>query len=202
MGNFIGVVKTPITKRFEDPGTKRQAPRRASSKGTSPFHICSRPPRDDLEPCPIFKSTAHAFLIARGSKPALFGAASAPIPPSWASSQKKPEKTIKNVLKNGAKWRFFEGLKRHFAVPEADGAKSQPAILADFTSVESNCIEPAAAPEIGGRAPFFTRVGQAGKPDIRSRPSAAVRATSRGVLPSPRCATPLVKSANEGRNLP
>ena len=87
--------------------------------------------------------------------------------PSWASSQKNPEKTIKNVLKNGAKWRFFGGLERHFAVPAADGARSQPASLPDLTSVASGCIEPAAAPEIGGRAPFFTCVGQAFQPDIR-----------------------------------
>jgi hypothetical protein len=76
--------------------------------------------------------------------------------PSWASSQKNPEKTGKNVLKNGAKWRFFGGLKRHFAVPAADGARSQHANMQYFTSVASGCIEQAAAPEIGSRAPFFT----------------------------------------------
>ena len=144
---------------------------------------------------------------------------------SWAGSQKNPEKTVKNVLKNGAKWRFFGGLERHFAVPAADGARSQPAILQNLTSVASGCIEQAAAPEIGGRAPSFTCVGQAlGERSPRgtvharlldfaegdahavraklggeaaqlvSRPSAAARATSRGVLPSPGCATPLVKS--------
>ena len=62
-------------------------------------------------------------------------------------------------MENGAKWRFFEGLKRHFAVPEADGARSQPAILPDLTSVASGCIEPAAAPGIGGGAPVFWDVG-------------------------------------------
>ncbi len=86
--------------------------------------------------------------------------------PSWASSPKNSEKTIKNVLKNRAKWRFFGDLKRHFAVPAADSARSQPASLLDFTSVASACIEPPAAPEIGGRAPFFTGVDQAFQPDI------------------------------------
>ena len=66
--------------------------------------------------------------------------------PSWASSQKNPEKTGKNVLKNGAKWRFFGSLERHFAVPAADGARSQHDSLQDFRSVESGSIEPAAAP--------------------------------------------------------
>jgi len=32
-------------------------------------------------------------------------------------------------MENGAEWRFFEGLERHFAVPGADGAKAQPASL-------------------------------------------------------------------------
>ncbi len=69
-------------------------------------------------------------------------------------------------MQNGVDWRFFEGLERHFAVPGADGARSQPANLTDFTSVASGCIERAAAPETGGRAPFFTCVGQAFQPDI------------------------------------
>ncbi len=70
--------------------------------------------------------------------------------PSWAGTQKNPEKTIKNVLKNGAKWRFFGGPERHFAMPAADGLRSQISSLTDFTSMASDCIEPAAAPEIGG----------------------------------------------------
>ena len=73
-------------------------------------------------------------------------------------------------MENGAEWRFFEGLKRHFAVPGADGARSQPASLADLTSVASNCIEPASAPGNRSRAPFFTSPRrhpkrQAGGPD-------------------------------------
>ncbi len=62
-------------------------------------------------------------------------------------------------MKNGAKWRFFEGRKRHFAVPGADCARSQPTTLQDFTIVASACIEPAAAPGIGGGAPVFRDVG-------------------------------------------
>ncbi len=84
--------------------------------------------------------------------------------PSWASSQKNPEKTIKNVLKNGAKWRFFGGLERHFAVPAADGTRSQPASVTDFTSVASGCIEPAAAPEMAVERHFSPVVGQAFHP--------------------------------------
>ena len=60
------------------------------------------------------------------------------------------------MAENGA---FFEGLKRHFAVPGADGARSQPGSLPDLTSVESGCIEPPPAPGIGTGAPFFTDVG-------------------------------------------
>ncbi len=71
------------------------------------------------------------------------------------------------MLKNGAEWRFFGGLKRHFAMPAADGARSQPASLPAFTSVAWGCSEPAAAPEMGSRAPFFKGVGQAFQPDIR-----------------------------------
>jgi len=41
------------------------------------------------------------------------------------------------VMENGAKWRFFAGLERHFAVPGADGARSQPARMLDLTSVAS-----------------------------------------------------------------
>ncbi len=43
--------------------------------------IYCRPPRDDFEPCAIFKSTARPFAIGRGSKPALFGAACAQFAP-------------------------------------------------------------------------------------------------------------------------
>ena len=63
------------------------------------------------------------------------------------------------MLENGAKWRFFKGLKRHFAVSEADGASSQPASLPTLTSVEPGCIGPPPAPPIGSGAPFFTDVG-------------------------------------------
>ncbi len=83
---------------------------------------------------------------------------------------KLAEKPGKNRQKRDAKWRksrLFEGPKRHFALPGADGSRSQPAILTDFTSEASVWIELAAAPEIGGRAPFFTCVGQAFQPDIR-----------------------------------
>ncbi len=54
--------------------------------------------------------------------------------PSWATS-KKTERIVRKVMENGAKWRFFEGLKRHFAVPGADCARSQPASLPYLTSV-------------------------------------------------------------------
>ncbi len=79
--------------------------------------------------------------------------------PWWANSGKNPEKMVKNEMENGARWRFLEGLKRHFAVPGADGARSQPASLPDFTSVASDWIEPAAAPGSQSGAPFFTDVG-------------------------------------------
>ena len=63
------------------------------------------------------------------------------------------------MMKNGGKWRFFEGQSAIFAVPGADGARSQPVSLPDLTSVESDCIEPAPAPGIGSGAPFFTDLG-------------------------------------------
>ncbi len=87
-----------------------------------------------------------------------------------ALMEKLGEKPGQNREKRDAKWRqmaLFRGYRRHFAVPGSDGSRSQPASLTDFTSVASGCIEPAAAPEIGGRAPFFTCVGQAFQPDIR-----------------------------------
>src|SRR5271169_1821584 len=79
--------------------------------------------------------------------------------PRWESAQKNPENTVKNVMDNGGKWRFFEGQSAIFAVPGADGARSQPASLPDLTSVESGCIEPPSAPGIGRGAPFSTAVG-------------------------------------------
>jgi hypothetical protein len=79
--------------------------------------------------------------------------------PSGKSSPKNPEKIVQKVLENGAKWRFFEGQKRHFAEPGADDARSQTASLPDLTSVGSGCIEPPRAPEIGNRAPFLTDAG-------------------------------------------
>ena len=72
---------------------------------------------------------------------------------------KNPEKTVKKVMENGGKWRFFEGQSAIFAVPGADGPRSQPGSLPDLTSVESGCIEPGPAPGIGSGAPFFTAVG-------------------------------------------
>jgi hypothetical protein len=62
-------------------------------------------------------------------------------------------------MENGAEWRFFEGLERHFAVAEAAGARSQPASLQDLTSVASGWIEPAAEPGKCNGAPVFTDVG-------------------------------------------
>ncbi len=59
----------------------------------------------------------------------------------------------------GSKSTFFEGRKRHFAVPGADGARPQPASLPDLTSVGSGSIEPPVAPRKCSRAPFFTDVG-------------------------------------------
>jgi len=57
---------------------------------------------------------------------------------------------------NGEKWRFFEGLKRHFVVLRADCAKSQTANLPNVTSVESGCLEPPLAQRIGNAAPFVS----------------------------------------------
>jgi len=59
------------------------------------------------------------------------------------------------VLENGEKWRFFEGLKRHFVVSGADCARSQAVNLPDLTSVESGCLEPPLARPVGNGAPFF-----------------------------------------------
>jgi hypothetical protein len=73
----------------------------------------------------------------------------------WATSPKNPVKTARKVLENGAKWRFFGGLERHFAAPEADVAKSRPASLPDLTSCDVWLRPPAPARGIGGRAPFF-----------------------------------------------
>ena len=74
-------------------------------------------------------------------------------------------------MENGGKWRFFEGQSAIFAVPGADGPRSQPGSLPDLTSVESGCIEPPPAPGIGSGAPFFTAVG----PDRLVRAMTAVR---------------------------
>jgi len=63
------------------------------------------------------------------------------------------------VVENGAEWRFFEGLKRHFVLRGADGPRSQTASLPDLTSVDSGCLEPPLAQRIGNEAPFFTDWG-------------------------------------------
>ncbi len=64
--------------------------------------IYCRPPRDDLEPGPIFKSAARPLAIGCGSKTALFGAACAPI---CALIGKVAEKPGQNRQKRHAKWR-------------------------------------------------------------------------------------------------
>jgi hypothetical protein len=79
--------------------------------------------------------------------------------PGWASSQKNPEKIVKEVGETGAKRRFSEGRNRHFAVLGADGPGSQAAKLPAFTSVDSGCLQPPAARRTGDRAPFFTHWG-------------------------------------------
>jgi hypothetical protein len=73
----------------------------------------------------------------------------------WARPPKNPVKTARKVLENGAKWRFFEGLERHFAAPEADVARSRPASLPDLTSRGVWLRAQPPARRIGGRAPFF-----------------------------------------------
>ncbi len=60
--------------------------------------------------------------------------------PSWASSQKNPEKTVKNVLKNGAKWRFFGGPERHFAVPARTALDRNPLLCQIL--IESDLVLP------------------------------------------------------------
>jgi len=79
--------------------------------------------------------------------------------PGPASSEKNPAKIIKKVVGNGEKWRFFEGLKRHFGVLGADRARSETASLPDLTPVESPSIEPPPTPPISNGAPFFTEWG-------------------------------------------
>jgi hypothetical protein len=64
-------------------------------------------------------------------------------------------KTARTLPENGAKWRFFGGLERHFAAPAADVARSRPASLPDLTSRGVWLRRPAPARGIGGRAPFF-----------------------------------------------
>src|SRR5271168_2148932 len=64
--------------------------------------------------------------------------------PGSASSRKNPEKIGQVGAENGAKWRFSEGPKRHFAVLGAGGPGSQAAKLPAFTSVDSGCLQPPA----------------------------------------------------------
>jgi hypothetical protein len=59
----------------------------------------------------------------------LFGLIWRPLAHFWARSLKNPEKTGKKLLKNGERWRFFEGLERHFAAPAADVPRTRPASL-------------------------------------------------------------------------
>jgi len=73
--------------------------------------------------------------------------------------EKNPEKISKKLVENGAKWRFFESLKRHFGVLGAYGARSQTTVLPDLTSVEPAAIEPPSTAPITNRAPFFTAWG-------------------------------------------
>jgi hypothetical protein len=85
---------------------------------------------------------------------ALFGAEFAPICAILARPPKNPEKTARKVLENGAEWRFFDGIERHFAARGADVARSLPASLPELTSFAVWLRTHPPARGIGDRAPF------------------------------------------------
>jgi len=64
-------------------------------------------------------------------------------------------KTTRESSKSGEKWRFFEGLKRHFALLGAAVAQAQAIYCQGFISVEPGWCDPPKVPRIGCMAPFF-----------------------------------------------
>jgi len=63
-------------------------------------------------------------------------------------------KTTRESSKSGEKWRFFEGLKRHFALLGAEVAKAQAIHFRGFISVEPGWRDPPRFPRLGCMAPF------------------------------------------------
>jgi len=63
-------------------------------------------------------------------------------------------KTTRESSKSGEKWRFFEGLKRHFAVLGAEAAQAQAIHFRGFRSVEPGRRDPPKVPRIRCMAPF------------------------------------------------
>ena len=59
------------------------------------------------------------------------------------------------MAENGAKWRFFEGQKRHFVVLRADCARLQHARLPGLTFMECGWLAKRLERQIGSEAPFF-----------------------------------------------
>jgi len=66
-------------------------------------------------------------------------------------------KTTRKSAKSGEKWRFFETLKRHFAVLGAEVAQAQAIHFQGFRSVEPGWCDPPRFPRIGCMAPFSNR---------------------------------------------
>jgi len=104
--------------------------------------------------CDRFKIAARTMAIGLGSQPALFGTASAKMHTPMGKTRGK---TTRESSKSGEKWRFFEGLKRHFALLGAEVAQAQAIHFRGFISVEPGWCAPPRFPRIGCRAPFSNR---------------------------------------------
>jgi len=66
-------------------------------------------------------------------------------------------KTTRKSAKSGEKWRFFETLKRHFAVLGAEVAQAQAIHARSFISVKPGRRDPPKVPRIRCTAPFSNR---------------------------------------------
>ena len=129
------------------------APPFGPARGSQPGAQAGRHP-GSARNCDRFKIAARTMAIGRGSQPAHFGAATAKIRTPMGKTRGK---TTRESSKSGEKWRFFEGLKRHFAVLGAEVAQAQAIHFRGFISVEPGWRDPPRFPRIGCMAPFSNR---------------------------------------------
>jgi hypothetical protein len=103
-------------------------------------------------------TTAKRIELRLGTRPGAVQRVSESNPRQFAlsgkSSEKNPEKIGKKGAETGEEWRFFQGLKRHFAGLGAGGPGPQANKLPDSTSNDSGRLKPPVARRIGNKRHF------------------------------------------------